>query len=41
MNLRPWSATAHEQAAETLVRPHDLPFRFRDGLAAQELVSAS
>jgi transcriptional regulator with PAS, ATPase and Fis domain len=28
---------AHEQAGETLVRPHDLPFRFRDGLAAQEL----
>src|SRR5205814_1542405 len=28
---------AHVQAAETLVRPHDLPFRFRDGLAAQEL----
>jgi DNA-binding NtrC family response regulator len=28
---------AHLQAAETLVRPHDLPFRFRNGLAAQEL----
>ena len=28
---------AHLQAAESLIRPHDLPFRFRDGLAAQEL----
>ena len=28
---------AHMQAAETLVRPHDLPFRFRNGLAAQEM----
>src|SRR5579863_6054319 len=28
---------AHAQAAEALVRPHDLPFRFRNGLAAQEL----
>jgi transcriptional regulator with PAS, ATPase and Fis domain len=27
---------AHREAAETLIRPHDLPFRFRDGLAAQE-----
>ena len=31
---------AHEQAVEALVRPHDLPFRFRDGLAAQELSPA-
>jgi DNA-binding NtrC family response regulator len=31
---------AHLQAAETLVRPHELPFRFRDGLAAQELSPA-
>ncbi|HEY2251090.1 MAG TPA: sigma 54-interacting transcriptional regulator, partial [Planctomycetaceae bacterium] len=29
--------SAHLQAAESLIRPHDLPFRFRDGLAAQEL----
>jgi DNA-binding NtrC family response regulator len=31
---------AHQQATETLVRPHDLPFRFHDGLAAQELSPA-